>query len=105
MDRIFKLATKTTSNKKRYYRHIEYPEIPLNVGDIYVITSSGDRLDNLANSYYGDPELWWIISCANPGVVRRDSFFIKTGLQIRIPTGIEDIKRKFEEINFNNFNI
>jgi hypothetical protein len=99
MDRIRKLAIKT-NNKKRYYRHIEYPEIPLSVGDVYVITSFGDRLDNLANEYYKNSELWWIISCANPGVVRRDSFFIKTGLQIRIPTGIENIKRKFEELNF-----
>ena len=99
MNRIHRLAIKT-NNKKRYYRHIEYPEIPLNVADIYIITSFGDRLDNLANTYYNNSELWWIISCANPGVVRRDSFFIKTGLQIRIPLEITNIKRRFEELNF-----
>lgn len=99
MDRTRKLAIKL-NNRKRYYRNIEYPEIPLSPSDTYVTTSYGDRLDNLANAYYNDPELWWIISCANPGVVRRDSFFIKTGLQIRIPLEITNIKRNFEELNF-----
>lgn len=99
MDRTRKLAIKL-NNRKRYYRNIEYPEIPLSATDTYVITSYGDRLDTLANTYYNDSELWWIISCANPGLVRRDSFFIKVGLQIRIPLEIENIKIKFEELNF-----
>jgi phage tail protein X len=98
MDRIRRLSVKV-NNKKRYYRNIEYPEIPLNIEDLYIVTGIGDRLDSLAYKYYGDSELWWIISCGNPGVVRRDSFFMPVGLQIRIPAGIEDIKRNFEELN------
>ena len=27
-----------------------------------------DRLDSLAQSYYGDPRLWWVIAQANPEV-------------------------------------
>ena len=99
MDRTLKLAIKGQNNK-RYYRHIHYPEIPLTRGDIYVITSEGDRLDLLANQYYKDTSLWWIITCANPGVVSRDSFYIKPGTQIRIPNSIMDIKKKYEELNF-----
>ena len=30
----------------------------------------GDRLDTLAQAYYGDPRLWWAIAQANP-----DAFF------------------------------
>jgi nucleoid-associated protein YgaU len=26
----------------------------------------GDRLDSLAESFYGDPRLWWVIAQANP---------------------------------------
>ena len=37
---------------KRYYKAINYPEIPLSISDIYVITTIGDRLDTLANHFY-----------------------------------------------------
>ena len=87
-------------DRKDIYKPLKYPSIPSSLNDIYIITTIEDRLDTLAYRYYKDTELWWIISCANPGVVRRDSFFIKTGLQIRIPLEIENIKRKFEELNF-----
>ena len=101
--RIKYTRTKSKLNQKRYYYPLKYPEIPLDAGDIYIITSIGDRLDNLAHEFYKDSELWWVISCANTDVVRRDSFFIKPGLQIRIPAGITYIKNEFERINFNNY--
>lgn len=28
----------------------------------------GDRMDVLANTYFGDPTLWWLIADANPEV-------------------------------------
>ena len=99
MDRVSKLPLRSRDNK-RYLKHIEYPEIPLAVTDIYITTSFGDRLDTLANDYFGDSTLWWMIACANPGVVRRDSFFTTPGTQIRIPSEVEEIKARFEELNF-----
>ena len=99
MDRIVRLPVKTTDTKKRYYKNIKYPEIPLDAGDIYIITSIGDRLDNLAHEFYKDSELWWVISCANTDVVRRDSFFIKPGLQIRIPQNTQEIIENFKQLN------
>ena len=74
MNRVSRLPIRR-NNKKRYYKHIEYPEISREINDLYITTSFGDRLDTLANLYYGDSSLWWIISCGNPGVVRRDSFY------------------------------
>jgi len=41
MDRTRKLAIKL-NNRNRYYRNIEYPEIPLSPSDTYVTTSYGD---------------------------------------------------------------
>ena len=86
---------------KRYYKNIEYPSIPSSIDDIYIITNSTDRLDLLANDFYGDPHLWWIISKANPEKINRDSFFLNPGLQIRIPSRkrIPEIYDKFEKIN------
>ncbi len=84
---------------KRYYKPIKYPEIPLSSNDIYVITTIGDRLDSLAYQFYNDIELWWIISTANPDVIRRDSFNLNPGLEIRIPANVSNIVRVFEDLN------
>ena len=50
----------------QYYRTNYYPEIPPLETDIYVETEFGDRLDLLANRFYGDVTLYWIIATANP---------------------------------------
>ena len=90
---------KVNSDKKRYYKNIKYSEIPLSFNDIYITTSSGDRLDNLAHHFYKNTDYWWIISTANPNIIRRDSFLLKPGLEIRIPQNIQDIFRLFKELN------
>ena len=87
----------TTNN--RYYKNIEYPEIPLSPNDSYIISKSTDRLDLLANDYYNDSRLWWIISKANPGKISRDSLFLNPGIQIRIPTDVEQIYKDYENLN------
>ena len=44
-------------------------------------------------------DYWWVITTANPGVVRRDSFNLKPGIEIRIPQNIESILEEFLKIN------
>ena len=83
----------------RHYPKLNYPEIPLSIGDIYVITTVGDRLDLLANQFYGNVDYWWIIASANPGVVKRDSFILKPGLEVRVPQNIQKIIENFIELN------
>ena len=91
--------SKKLDNNKRYYKSLKYPEIPLSANDLYVITTSGDRLDLLANEYYQDIGLWWIISTANTDVIRRDSFRLKPGIEIRIPANVQGIIEAFEALN------
>ena len=88
-----------SQTKKPYYVNEIYPLIPASDSDIYITTRNGDRLDLLANDYYNDPKLWWIISKANPGKISRDSFFIDPGLQIRIPINVEQIQSNFVKLN------
>ena len=57
--------TQTADNRKRRYTTVKYPEISLDFSDIYVYTTRGDRYDILANIYYGDSSLWWVIASAN----------------------------------------
>ena len=72
-------------NGARFYSTTFYPKIPLSENDIYVLTGKGDRLDLLANQFYGDPNLWWVISSAN-GEIPKDSLNIPLGTQLRIPS-------------------
>jgi len=81
------------------YRTNKYPEIPLSVNDIYVITTSGDRLDLLAQQFYGDYNLYWIIATANPEILALNSLFIPEGLEIRIPANVSSILFLYNQLN------
>lgn len=83
---------------KRFYTLVKYPEIPLSVSDIYVITQKKDRYDLLANKYYGDKSLWWIISIANPSITQ-DTLNPPEGVQLRIPTNIAGVINSFNNLN------
>lgn len=94
-------------DNKQCYQTVRYPEIPLNVDDIYVYTTQGDRFDTLAQQYYNDQSLWWIISVANtatagtnlPSDLPQNSLVIPEGSQIRIPTNYAGILNSFNKIN------
>tara|TARA_R110000744_G_scaffold214415_1_gene333193 strand:+ start:908 stop:1213 length:306 start_codon:yes stop_codon:yes gene_type:complete len=98
-DRILNLQQRTTYKSKKYFKNIKYPSIPLSPFDLYVTTTLGDRLDLLANEYYEEPEYWWIISHANPGRVRRDSYVLEPGIEIRIPQNIDQLYYSLELSN------
>tara|TARA_Y100000356_G_C11162080_1_gene236561 strand:+ start:133 stop:438 length:306 start_codon:yes stop_codon:yes gene_type:complete len=98
-DKLRDIQERIREDKKRYYKNIEYPNIPVSSNDIYILSKSTDRLDLLANDYYGDSNAWWIISKANPDKIKRDSLFLNPGLQIRIPMNISDIYDTFYKIN------
>ena len=97
--RLRHIKTRKTSNGKRFYKNLKYPHIPFSSNDIYVITTVGDRLDSIAHQFYNDVRLWWIITAANPDVIRRDSYNLKPNLEIRIPTNLSPIIESFKEIN------
>ena len=96
--RLRKIKTRIL-DRKRYYTTIKYPEIPLSVDDFYVITTIGDRLDNLADQFYEDVNLWWVITSANPDIIKRDSFMLEPGIEIRIPADLQTILENFDELN------
>ena len=89
-------------NRKRYYINTSLPEIPLSQDDIYIITQDGDRLDNLSFEFYNDVQFWWVILAANPNKLRKDSYHVALGEQIRIPA--DPIRYIDEFIDFNNNN-
>tara|TARA_R110001592_G_scaffold178075_1_gene418657 strand:+ start:10699 stop:11001 length:303 start_codon:yes stop_codon:yes gene_type:complete len=96
--RIEKIGIKVKSGRK-IYKPIKYPEISPSIDDIYVITTVNDRLDLLANQFYNNVDYWWVIANANPSIIKRDSFLLKPGLEIRIPQNIAKIFQDFEREN------
>ena len=81
-----KISSGTRGSKSIPYRFTTnsttiYSSIPKADSDIYVITQDGDRLDLLANQFYGDVNLWWYIAKAN-GLTFMN---IPIGTSLRIP--------------------
>ena len=75
-----------------------YPDIPLSFDDIYVFTDEGDRFDILAETYYKDSNLWWVISIANPQF-SQNSMTTDIGVQIRIPGNVGAIVNQYNLLN------
>ena len=98
MNRYQTIPTTKTPSGKTIYRTVKYPEVPLNPNDIYVIANKGDRFDILADQYYNDSSLWWVISTANNNVVQ-SSLYLPEGTQIRIPADVTSAINNFEAIN------
>ena len=84
----------------RRYINVKYPEILREFSDIYVYATQGDRYDLLANTYYRNSSLWWIISIANQDS-SYDSLIPPIGVQIRIPnfSRVGQIQTEFENLN------
>lgn len=96
--RYIKINSTVSETGKRYKFNAVYPEIPETERDIYVVTTAGDRLDTLAQQYYGDSTLWWIISAANSNI-NRASLIPTPGIQIRIPYNKQEVIGLFNELN------
>tara|TARA_R110002050_G_scaffold82013_4_gene175606 strand:+ start:41 stop:352 length:312 start_codon:yes stop_codon:yes gene_type:complete len=86
------------NNGARYYSTPFYPKVPLSENDIYVLTGEGDRLDLLAEQFYGDPNLWWVISSSN-GDLPQNSLNLAVGTQLRIPSNTNKVINNFNKLN------
>tara|TARA_R100000541_G_scaffold58078_1_gene68877 strand:+ start:381 stop:683 length:303 start_codon:yes stop_codon:yes gene_type:complete len=98
MGRYTSIPTNTTPQGKRYKRQVKYPDIPLSFDDVYVYTDYGDRFDIMAQNYYGDSNLWWVISIANPQL-EQGSIYPPNGIQLRVPGNIGSVLLSYEKLN------
>jgi len=77
---------KDESGKRRKATTI-FPAIPASPNDTYIITTSIDRLDKLANTFYGDVSLWWVIAAANG--LGKGTLIVPANTKLRIPAKTE----------------
>lgn len=95
--RYRKIENLKTDKGRRYIKNAIYPDIPLSEDDIYVITTGGDRYDTLAQQFYKDSSLWWIIASAN--VSKTDGLIVEPGVQLRIPADPNSVIEQFNLVN------
>ena len=93
------IQTQKTLSGKLGYLPTLYPSVTLSNEDYYIIARDQDRMDLVAQDFYGDSTLWWIISVAN--TFRQDSLIPKPGSQIRIPatSRVNQIISNYESLN------
>ena len=82
------IGKQKASNGETIYLPTKYPTLEPSNEDYYIIAREEDRMDLIANDFYGDPTYWWVIAMANdlPG----DSMFAPPGFQLRIPGNLNN---------------
>ena len=83
MDRYSNVVIDNKNIKKRAYESSIPLTIEKNENDIYFYTVQGDRLDLIADEYYGDVSLWVLIATANK--LGKGTLYPPPGTQLRIP--------------------
>ena len=76
---------KSEETNKPHYTTTIYDEVPERNDDMYFISQEGDRCDNLAVRFYGNPNLWWYIARVNDLKTNN----IPAGISLRIPLSPE----------------
>ena len=97
MNRYNKIEKLKEDGGRRYLKTVQYPHIPRSGRDLYILGKEGDRLDNLANKYYKDSTLWWILARANN--IGKGDLTVPIGKQLRIPLNFKQIVTEFNNIN------
>lgn len=65
--------------------------------DVYIITSSTDRLDALSNKYYGSPKYWWVIAMVNN--INTGTMVLPSNMRLFIPSELGDVTTKVKQAN------
>lgn len=82
---------------KRVYKSTIYPVVKASANDILITASESDYLDVLAQKFYKDPTLWWVIASVNN--IGKGRLSVEGGTQLRIPKDISGILIEFKRLN------
>ena len=82
------------------YNTTRLPLIEKSPEDRFIFSRAGDRLDNLAFEFYGDPRHWIILAVANN--LGKGTLIVPPNIQLRIPpdsviTSLRDRYRATQE--------
>ncbi len=74
-----------------FWDMLDLPMYTQKADDFFHLVSKTDRMDLLAHSFYGDPNLWWVIAWANDLEILPTQLI--EGASIRIPS-VDFVKTK-----------
>jgi nucleoid-associated protein YgaU len=76
-------TTLQNSNGKQRQSTVIVPNMPLSPNDVYIQTTSTERLDKLALNFYQDATMWWVIAAANR--LGKGTLIVPVNTTLRIP--------------------
>lgn len=72
-----------TSKRIPYYKTAILSKTLPEALPFYYVAQDGDRLDRIANTFYGIPEYWWVIAKANN--IANGTIAVSGGTRLLIP--------------------
>jgi hypothetical protein len=96
MNRYITSNTLLDSNGKRRLGTTLFPTFQTDPSDLYIRTTSIERLDKLALRFYADPTAWPIIASANN--IGKGTLVVPVNTRLRIPN-IADVQQYLTNIN------
>lgn len=67
-----------------FFAHVPLPEIPVSGDDRWVELDGRERLDQLADRFYGNPAYWWLLAHANNLEMPLADLY--QGMRLRVPS-------------------
>lgn len=98
MNRYENIKRLRDDNGKAYIANPIYPTTEPTGQDVYFITKQGDRFDKMAQEFFSDSSLWWVIASENPHAYQ-GGIVPKLGVQIRIPANVSSTLQNYNNIN------
>lgn len=92
-----------TKTKKRLdgvqqYTSLNLPSFSETSDDIVINVSRGTRLDMLAQQFFGDATLWWVIAMYNN--IGDASLYLRDDISyLRIPNDIQQVFNEIKSLN------
>jgi nucleoid-associated protein YgaU len=93
----YETASAIKDNKeKQKLSTVITPTPESNIADVFIQTTSVERLDLLAHKFYDDQTLWYVIAAANG--LGKGSLYVPANSRLRIPA-VTTIQQQTEQTN------
>lgn len=89
--------TKRRVDNKQQYESLVIPSFEERSDDIVIEVNDYTRLDVLANDFFNDSTLWWVLASYNN--MNGSSLYTTGKKYLRIPSDIQIVFNKIKELN------
>lgn len=97
MSRTRFVNTKNRLDGKKQFTSLIMPSFSESSDDIVISINGATRLDQLAQQFFDDPTLWWVLAVYNN--LGEPSLYVKDQNYLRIPADIQSVFEKINRVN------